>query len=213
MMGRWLSSKNRLSQDDDRTPGASFLHWQDFVFCINQKVCRANSRLNYSDWVFLAIFLACDACDAYWLMPVPRVIVLCWGSPSVKGLSAHGLPHCHHIHTPPSTWNSWRPNMLTAPVFSCEPGLFFVFFCAWSFQFFPCFWWFLIVKHEARQYWLHFTEYIRAPAVKHFASLPDLLLQAGWLGPTSWHILTIFGGTYPHTWQLSRVISNYPLVN
>jgi len=30
---------------------------------------------------------------------------------------------------------------------------------------------------EARQYWLHFTEYIRAPAVKHFASLPDLLLQ------------------------------------
>ena len=31
---------------------------------------------------------------------------------------------------------------------------------------------------EARQYWLHFTEYVRAPAVQHFASLPDLLLQA-----------------------------------
>ncbi|CAK9042948.1 unnamed protein product [Durusdinium trenchii] len=30
---------------------------------------------------------------------------------------------------------------------------------------------------EARQYWLHFTEYVRAPAVQHFASLPDLLLQ------------------------------------
>ena len=30
---------------------------------------------------------------------------------------------------------------------------------------------------EAREYWLHFTEYMRAPAVQHFASLPDLLLQ------------------------------------
>ena len=34
-----------------------------------------------------------------------------------------------------------------------------------------CFW------CQARQYWLHFTEYMRAPAVQHFASLPDLLLQ------------------------------------
>ncbi|CAJ1356001.1 unnamed protein product [Effrenium voratum] len=30
---------------------------------------------------------------------------------------------------------------------------------------------------EARQYWLRFTEYLRAPAVQHFPSLPGLLLQ------------------------------------
>ena len=31
---------------------------------------------------------------------------------------------------------------------------------------------------QARQYWLRFTEYLRAPAVQHFPSLPGLLLQA-----------------------------------
>ncbi|CAE8671658.1 unnamed protein product [Polarella glacialis] len=31
---------------------------------------------------------------------------------------------------------------------------------------------------EARDYWLGFTEYLRAPSILHFASLPDLLLQA-----------------------------------
>ncbi|CAJ1397720.1 unnamed protein product [Effrenium voratum] len=31
---------------------------------------------------------------------------------------------------------------------------------------------------EAREYWLDFTEYLTAPEVQHFSSLPDLLLQA-----------------------------------